>query len=520
MESNRRKYYLTAILIWLIISTIGFFLYDDYGVAYDDVAQHTIASVNYNYVTDNVEDGIPELKEFKDRYYGVAFELPLAFIERDILHLDYKKREDFRQIILLRHYLTNIFFAIGCAFFFLFLAEITDNYWVSFIGVIILILTPRIFAHAFFNVKDIPFMSMYMLSMWAFIRYFKGKGFYQLLVLMVCSSLLVNVRIMGVLFVVISLVFMSWDFIKRRQPKLFMTHALVYTLGFSFILLLTWPVLWENPITEFYNAIKSMSHFQWDDHVLYGGHQIRATNLPWHYSFIWITITTPIVYLLLFALGSFKIVRDSVNNKFKLSRIDYAHLMLICTVFGTLFSVIALKSTLYDGWRQLYYIYPSVVAIGIVGLNGFLQKFEKSKWVYVPVFLLGITFVQIAFFMVRNHPYQHVYFNELVPRSENWIRKHFELDYWGVSYREGLEFIARETIDSKAKVFVKLSHPQFYNTIILSNEDYSKFQFTQCIDSAEYVMENYRFHPQDFDYQEEVYGITVNNSKILSVFRK
>ena len=52
--------------------------------------------------------------------------------------------------------------------------------------------------------------------------------------------------------------------------------------------------------------------------------------------------------------------------------------------------------------------------------------------------------------MLRNHPYQNVYFNFLAGKN---IKSKFELDYWGLSYREGLQYI----LDNDPATNIKIS---------------------------------------------------------------
>jgi hypothetical protein len=45
--------------------------------------------------------------------------------------------------------------------------------------------------------------------------------------------------------------------------------------------------------------------------------------------------------------------------------------------------------------------------------------------------------------ILRLHPYEYIYFNELVGGVRGAFRR-YELDYWATSYREGFAFINRE----------------------------------------------------------------------------
>ena len=55
---------------------------------------------------------------------------------------------------------------------------------------------------------------------------------------------------------------------------------------------------------------------------------------------------------------------------------DLLHLFIF---FIPIFSIIILHSTLYDGWRHLYFIYPSFLMVSLSGLNIIIIKFLKIK---------------------------------------------------------------------------------------------------------------------------------------------
>ena len=45
--------------------------------------------------------------------------------------------------------------------------------------------------------------------------------------------------------------------------------------------------------------------------------------------------------------------------------------------------------------------------------------------------------------MIRNHPFQNVYFNNFLSHDEQYLRKNFEMDYWGTSYKQALEYVLK-----------------------------------------------------------------------------
>ena len=77
-----------------------------------------------------------------------------------------------------------------------------------------------------------------------------------------------------------------------------------------------------------------------------------------------------------------------------------------------LFTVIILDSTLYGGWRHLYFLYPCLIYFVII-------SYEKLKIHFKKIFL--VLFVASLMINVSNliklHPYQSVYFNSLVEKK-------------------------------------------------------------------------------------------------------
>ena len=99
---------------------------------------------------------IPNLGDYKDKAYGVVFDLPLAFFE---FFFDI---DNTRDAFLFRHLINFILFFISTVVFFILCNQIFQDKVLSLIGSLSLILSPRIFAESFYNPKDIIFMSLFI----------------------------------------------------------------------------------------------------------------------------------------------------------------------------------------------------------------------------------------------------------------------------------------------------------------------------------------------------------------------
>ena len=278
--------------------------------------------------------------------------------------------------------------------------------------------------------------------------------------------------------------------LKRNSIKIFkfFTLFIVFTIIF-------WPYLWSGPFTNFLHALKIFSSHPWTGAIFYLGNYISALNLPWHYPIVWILISIPIIYLLLFILGSTLILRRLSLRFINLSpkkefndlwrgnkeRMDIIFFLIF---YFTLFLVIELNATLYNGWRHLYFIYPSLIFISIRGLE-YLSKTFYSKYLFIIIFLF---LINTGFWMFKNHPYQFVYFNKFAGKS---VANYFELDYWGNSNRSALTFISKNDNRNNIKVYVFSNSPYHFSLLLMDKEDQNRIKFVNKLNEADYLVTNH-----------------------------
>mgnify|MGYP001173441923 CR=1 FL=1 len=97
----------------------------------------------------------------------------------------------------------------------------------------------------------------------------------------------------------------KYNFLNKESFKkelIFVLYSILFTLFFSIIIK---PTLWENPLSNFISSFKYISEFGdvWIIPNLFFGEIVSAKDVPWYYSIVWISITTPIFYLILFIIG-------------------------------------------------------------------------------------------------------------------------------------------------------------------------------------------------------------------------
>ncbi|MCH8319210.1 MAG: hypothetical protein IIA88_12080 [Bacteroidetes bacterium] len=130
-----------------------------------------------------------------------------------------------------------------------------------------------------------------------------------------------------------------------------------------------------------------------------------------------------------------------------------------------------------------------------------------------------VPLIFIACFMIISHPYQHLYFNRLAGPDLKHVKNNFELDYWGLSYREGLEYILannkREYIKIEAANF-----PGIGNKLILPSQDRKRIIYVNSENNPDYFISNYRFHPEAYTgFGDEYFSVKLEGANILVVYK-
>jgi hypothetical protein len=180
-------------------------------------------------------------------------------------------------------------------------------------------------------------------------------------------------------------------------------------------------------------------------------------------------------------------------------------------------------SVLYDGWRQMFFIYPAIILISLQGLI-YLYHWMESLPVHrnAIALLAGILLlaglIEPTWFMVGNHPFENVYFNVLAGDPAT-LRQRFELDYWGLSYKQGIDFILENDTSKSIKIFVADPPGLDYINSGLSIDNKSRLIPVKDPSEANYFVSVFRWHPEDYAYTNEVYSVKVRGTKVMVVYR-
>ncbi|MCX6766528.1 MAG: hypothetical protein NT170_01960 [Candidatus Moranbacteria bacterium] len=261
-------------------------------------------------------------------------------------------------------------------------------------------------------------------------------------------------------------------------------------------------------------------HHGWAGNVLYFGKFYLATHLPWHYAPFFLAATTPLAILILAMIGLVVAFKKILRGE-KFFEITLIFLWL----FLRLGLGILPESVKYDGVRQFLIIIPAFIIFAALGFDFILERFPKyfpkiKKWKTQVGIVIVIFFWLLAeFFGI--FPFGGSYFNEAVRFAfPNNLDKQFDFEYWGSSYRQGVDWL-NQNAESNSTYCVPIAGHLigFYSvrpdlkSDCSENTDYLMF-FTRWAGIPE-SLEN------EFHYREKdpVFRISKYDSDMLLIYK-
>ena len=513
---------LAALAGLVALLATGAAVLDDFGVSLDETMQRQIGIANYLYLSQGATKLLDP--DFPERHYGPVFELALAVVEKQLGLFDS------RGIYLVRHAATFLFFCVAVGFFHRLCLRQFRHWPTALFGGGLLVLSPRLFADAFYNSKDLPFLSVFVVSVYTLVRFLDEGTPRRALWHALASAVLTDIRIVGLVIPAITVLLGTADllFVRRPERPARRRAAMLglYGAAVACLTVALFPFLWKSPLGRFAEVFATMSRFPFHRTSLYLGQQLPPEAIPWHYAPVWIGVTTPLAYLALFGVGLLVTARSCLTRPARL----FGHpetrnrLLWALWLFVPLVSVVAGKATLYDGWRHLYFVYPALVLVAVEGAHAVASVLRPR----LPVRLSAhagalaaagclIVFVEPASFLVRYHPYGNVFFNRLAGEDMRTVRNRFEVDYWGLSYRRGLEYVLRHDGRTAINVLLEPGLGEASAAILPATER-MRLVFVEKRREAEYFLGDYRWHSGEYPFRHGVYSVCVGDASIMTVY--
>lgn len=501
---------------FIALFVIGLSIFKDYGVHWDEYYNQDFGHrwMNYVFAVAKAQLLSVPLPQFflSDLIHGPVFAVFLVALT------DPYQLKDSRDVILMRHLIVFLLFYVSVIFFYLLCRRHFQNWRLGLLGCVFLVLSPRIFADAFYNCVDIAFLSFFIIGMFTLVVMLDKRTISSALIHAFVCAILINIRLIGLFLSIVTVVFFCLEVKRAHLIKDRMADQRVLTghlISLSVLIVLFNPFLWAHPLTNFIRLVScTVNYKELSGGVHYLGGFFRHGALPWHYALVWIMVSTPLLYLFLFFAGIFASLKLFFRNGTGsyLTKRNTA-IFLVC------FSLPLIIATgkLFNGWRHIYFIYPLLLILAVIG---FQYVWQNIRPVVRGVLIVGLAFgsLDTALFMVRNHPYQNVYFNLLAGKNASEITNRFDLDYWGLSYRKALEYILKTDGEAIIPVYFSSETPGNNNLKILLPEERKRLVCVP-VEKAKYFLAN-NMVPISKKYREgEYHVIQVDGLKILIVYR-
>ncbi|MGH7657492.1 MAG: ArnT family glycosyltransferase [Gemmatimonadales bacterium] len=443
---------LTVMLLAIYAVILGG-TFSDYGITWDEAGHAEYGAEVIRWYQSGFQDRAA-LGHPRYRNLGSLFDIPPALVA---------KATGF-DLYEMRHLFGAFFGLLGVVFTAL-LAGRLAGARAGFFAALILLLNPVFYGHAPNNPKDIPFAALSVASLYYIvvaIRHMPRLPPGLVIKLGIAIGLTLGIRIIGLtLLLYLGGAFLLWllfqllparaeplkDVTPQRAVPAFAGRFAAVAALAILTMLPWWPSLQVNPLSHLRETLRLVWHFPWNLPVLFEGRQIPAGDLPWYYLPKSLLISLPEFYLLLLlaglVLGILMLVRRGSHYRPYDSERWIAGILLAVAVLFPAGSQILRGALVYDGWRHFLFIAP-VLAVALGWILSALIGRSSPGWLKYPVAaLVAASMLLTAYEMIRLHPYQSIYYNHVFGGGVREAAQSYETDYWGSSYKEGVEWIQR-----------------------------------------------------------------------------
>lgn len=305
---------------------------------------------------------------------------------------------------------------------------------------LLLYLSPRFFADAHVNNKDMVLLAQMLAVLWLGARFVQCPNIRRGLAFSFMGAMAMNTKIVAVI---------AWGMMwvgtiikltaAREWNGQKIVSLLASVLSFAGFYCVLTPAMWSAPVQFFRYLLSNAAGFtRWEGTLFFRGasFQLPENPLPVYYLPYMMMVTIPLYTLALSAFGQIAALVRGVRTRLAMLKSSEGVLLAAATLcwIAPVAGFALLRPLVYNGWRHFYFSFAGLAVLAAYGL-GVLWKLCSSRKVLriicalVLCVCLGATAVGIA----ANHPRQSSYYNAL---SGNSL---METDYWNTSCTYALE---------------------------------------------------------------------------------
>lgn len=389
---------------------------------------------------------------------------------------------------------------------------------------------PLFFSESHFNIKDPPEAALFGLTLILFYFGIKKNNWKVLITSAMFAGFALGTKLNLVFSALIIgpwFLFVAYqEILKLKRKKIVNSLKKIWPLLIVLffyipvvlgVVYLLWPFLWHDPIggaekiLGFYEQIGTGTPGEMSKYIVHG----------WNtYPILWVIYTTQIPILLLSGIGL-------LTGLFVFSRKrDDFYLFSALWFLVPLLRASYPNAGIYGGVRQIMEFVPALAILAGIGAKAIIDYFKNSKVVYLLIFL-GLLFS--VYEMVRIHPNENVYFNQIVGGLSGARAKN--IPYWGNTYgnvyMQGVNWLNKNA-EPNAKLGLPIANMINVPRLKLRSDiDFSNAYWSGTNRLGEYEMEmdfewppKYWYSFQYYDkYLDPVYIASVDGVPLLKVWK-
>lgn len=435
MNDKNLKY-----LFWVsafLLLVVMIFASRDAGISCDEILHYGQSVKVYNYFATGGADRSALLDtDLNLKYYGQSYDNIVTFVTKWLGISDIYSFRHLMSVIM--GWLTIVVTAL--------FAKHLRNYAAAFLALFLFAISPFFIGHSYNNLKDVPFAFAYIAGIWLIFRFIEKSGkvsFSTTAFLTLTMAFCISIRAGGLILICYMLFFFIVYYMlkyiekgKVNSREIIRKSSWIFAMSLVALLLssLLWPYALQDPLRNIFESYRIMAHYPATFRQLFEGKLEWSDYMPWYYLFKSMAISIPVVVLaglVVFLCFTARISKDR-------QRINYAFLFF--TLVFPLVFVVFEKSNLYSSWRQFLFVYPVIIILSSAGISFFLDSFRNLYSRLAVIFMVLVLAALPLKFMIKNHPYEYIYYNELTGGVKGAFTK-YELDYYYTAQTEAAEWL-------------------------------------------------------------------------------
>ncbi len=436
-KGYKRIFGIAATLLLALMCWISF----DYNVTWDEPNHNTFSKDVLKYYSSFGNDTTMfdfQKQGHRDYYTNVFYGMSI-----DVWASAVNSIFDIKNEYATRHFF-NALIGFLCILFTALIVRLFAGWLPALIALLAMVCSPSFFGHAFNNPKDIPFAAGYIMAVYYLLKLLlelPNARHQTKVMLAIAIGFAISIRVQGILPIAYLFMFIGLYWLinhlkaKNKQVLKYVQLTVTIALGGYILGILFWPYALRDPLSAPFTALKEFEKFSYLTYYeLFEG--VRIYHKPWYYEPKLIMLTAPLAVLGGFFLG----LLLGIFRKDKKTMLAVM-LLIFATLFPAFYAIYK-KSYVYNGWRHFIFIYPSLVALSILGWFWFSQLFKSGKLKLIIMGVIAITFIKPGVWSIVNHPYQYMYFNEIAGGIEG-ANGLYETDYWNQTPRAAFEWLVK-----------------------------------------------------------------------------